>query len=248
MLMVGLLLGLVACGGGDNGGAGGPTQQQGPAVLSERSFASALAQSQAKARSAHIDATVKAAGQSGTIAADLSGLGDPGGVATDMKLDLAGQHLQLVMVDKVLYVKGAPVGSLSGKPWLKVNVGNSDNPLSKVFNTVNPANYAAYFEGITTLRNRGLQTVDGVRTRHYTVTVDTAKMAARNPAFRGQSLSGLGLPNALTSEVYVDAENRPVKMSLAVGNVVSLQAHFSKYGQPFSIQAPPADQVSEFSL
>jgi hypothetical protein len=151
------------------------------------------------------------------------------------------------MLDKVLYVKGAPLSAVPGKPWLKVNAG-ATNPLSKVFNSINPANYLAYLNGITTYRNRGLETVNGVRTRHYTVTVDTAKMLAGNPALSGQSLSSLGLPKALTSDVYVDSANRPVKLSVGLGSVASIEAHFSKYGQPVQISAPPANQVSEFSL
>jgi hypothetical protein len=73
-------------------------------------------------------------------------------------------------------------------------------------------------------------------------------MLARNPALRGQSISSLGLPNAMTSEVYVDSADRPVKLSVGLGSVASIEAHFSKYGQPVQISAPPADQVSEFSL
>jgi hypothetical protein len=247
MVIVALLLGLVACGGGSNSGASGVARQQGPAVLSKDAFTSALTRAQAKAGSAHIDAKIKAAGQSGSLSADVSGLADPSKVAMNLSLGLAGQHLQLVVLDKELYVKGSPVGTSPGKPWLKVNAGAA-NPLSKVFDSVNPANYIAFLNGITTYRNRGLETVDGVQTRHYTVTVDTAKMLARNPALRGQSISSLGLPNAMTSEVYVDSADRPVKLSVGLGSVASIEAHFSKYGQPVQISAPPADQVSEFSL
>jgi hypothetical protein len=247
MLVLALLLGLVACGGGSDSGASGLAKEQGPAVLSKDAFTSALTKAQAKAGSAHIDAKIKAAGQSGNLSADVSGLADPSQVALDLSLAIAGQHLQLVMLDKVLYVKGAPLSAVPGKPWLKVNAG-ATNPLSKVFNSINPANYLAYLNGITTYRNRGLETVNGVRTRHYTVTVDTAKMLAGNPALSGQSLSSLGLPKALTSDVYVDSANRPVKLSVGLGSVASIEAHFSKYGQPVQISAPPANQVSEFSL
>lgn len=250
ILVVGLLLGLVACSStnGGNSGASGAARQHGPTVLSKDSFASALARAQAKAETAHVQATISATGQAGRVSADVKGLGDLSNAAMHLSLDLAGQHLQLVAVDRLLYIKGAPLGGQPGKPWLKVDVGQAGNPFARVFNTVNPATYTAYLKGITTFTDKGVQTVDGVQTRHYTVTVDTAKMLADNPAFHGQTLSDLRLPHALTSEVYVNADNLPIKMSIGLGSLASFDAHFSKYGETVNVTPPPADQVSKFSL
>lgn len=251
VLAVFLLLGLVGCSGSNNNGASGLAGQQspqGPQPLTKDEFANALATAQAKADTAHIEATIKATGQSGKISADVKGLGDLSNVAMDMAFDLAGTKLQVLVVDKLLYVKGAGFSTDPGKPWLKVDVSDPNNPMAQLFDSANPANYTAYLKGITDFEDKGLQTVDGVQTRHYAVTVDTAKMLAGNPAFHGQTVSSLGLPNALTSEVYVDSDNRPVKMSVDLGSVAAFEAHFSRYGDPVDISAPPADQVSEFSL
>jgi hypothetical protein len=252
LLVVGLLFGLVACSGSSsssgNSDANGVTRHHGPAVLGKDGFASALAHAQAQAGTAHVRATISATGQAGRVSADVKGLGDLSNAAVNLSLDLAGQHLQLVVADRILYIKGAPLGGQPGKPWLKVDVGQADNPFAHVLNTVNPANYTAYLKGITTITNNGVQTVDGVKTRHYTVTIDTAKMLADNPAFHGQTLSDLKLPHVLTSQVYVDAHNLPIRMSVGLGSLASFDAHFSKYGETVNVTPPPADQVSDFSL
>jgi len=84
--------------------------------------------------------------------------------------------------------------------------------------------------------------------RDYTVTVDTAEMLESNPVFRGQDAATLGLPAELTSEVYVDSENRPVRIQVELGEIGSFDAHFSDYGKDVSVEAPDPSTVGEFSL
>lgn len=248
VVSVGLLVGLTACGASSDSTANRQGGSQQLAVLSESKFAPALAEAQAKADTVHIEATVDAMGQSGKLSADIKGLKTPATVAMHMSINVSGQPLQLVVVDRALYVKGTGFMSSPDKPWLKVNVGDANNPLAKLFDSANPAAYAAYLKGITRLTDEGVQTVDGVQTRHYSVTVDAAKMLAGNPAFQGQSAASLGVPRIVKGDVYVDSKNLPVKMTVSMGKVASFEAHFSRYGEPVSVQAPPADQVREFSL
>jgi hypothetical protein len=219
-----------------------------PAALTENQFAPALLAAQAAAGSAHVDASIKAAGQSAKLSGDVTGLNHVRDAAMRMSLRSNGQQLQLIALQQTVYLKGVGFGTSSGKPWLKVDLSKSHNPMSQLLTSANPAKYMAYLKGITTFHDRGLQTVDGVQTRHYTVTVDTAKMLKNNPAFHGQTMSGMGLPRELTSQVYVDAQNRPISMTIRMGSVASVSAHFSRYGEPVHVSAPPASQVSTFSL
>lgn len=247
-LVVGLMLGLVACNGTGSSTASGLANDQGPAPLTKDNLASSLVRAQAKAGTAHIEATIKAAGQAGSISADVKGLSDSNTLAMDVSAKLAGTQMQLVVVDQVLYVKAAGFSTDPSRPWLKVSMNKSSNPLAQAFDSANPANFTSYLKGITKFTDKGLVTVDGVQTRHYVVTVDTAKMLVGNPAFQGQSTSSPRLPGRLTSDVYVNTDNLPVKMSVSMGSVVAFEAHFSKYGEPVDIKAPPPDQVSKFSL
>jgi hypothetical protein len=87
-----------------------------------------------------------------------------------------------------------------------------------------------------------------VRAHHYTVTINTARALAANPAFKGQDLSKLGMPKTLHTDVWLDSDNRPVKMTVVIGTLLSLEVHVSKYGEPVAVHAPPAGQVGTFSL
>lgn len=250
VIAAGLIFGVVGC--SDSGESGssdgsGPASQAAPA-LTKANFASELTTAQADASSAHIEATIAAAGQTGTMSGDVDGLGDVDKSALDMSLDLGGQQLQMVKVDQVLYVKGVGLNSDPAKPWVKLDVSDQHNPFSRVLDTVNPANFIAYFKGVTRFQDKGPATVNGEESHHYTVTVNAAKMLAANPAFKGQDVASLGLPDQITSDVFVNADNLPVKISVAMGSVASFKANFSHYGDAVDISAPPADQVSDFSL
>jgi hypothetical protein len=227
-----------------------PTETADPAVpvLSEKNFASELTAAQTAAGSAHIEATIGASGQTGKMVADVDGLGNGDNLAMDLSLDIAGQQLKMVLVDKAFYIQGAGISSDPAKPWVKIDISDPNNPFAQLFDASNPANFTAYLEGVTGFQDKGIETVDGVEARHYSVTVDTAKMLAANPAFKGQDVSSLGLPDEVTSEVYVNGDNLPVEISVAMGSAGSFEAHFSKYGEPVDVKAPPASQVSEFSL
>jgi hypothetical protein len=249
-MIAGSLLFLVGCSdsqsSGDEDGST-PAAETAPALTS-RNLASELAAAQADVGSAHVEATLEAAGQNGTMSGDVDGLGNLDEGAIDMALELGGQKIQLILVDGVLYVEGLGLNSSPAKPWLKLDVSNPNNPLSQFLALANPANFTAYFEGVTRVKDLGAETVDGVQAQHYAVTVDTAKMIAANPAFKGQDVSSLGLPTALTSDVYVDSDNLPIEISVAMDGVANFEAHFSSYGEPVDISAPPANQVSDFSL
>ena len=217
-------------------------------ALSQENFATKLAAAQAEAGSAHFEATIEVTGQSGTMTGNVDNVGELENVAMDMTMDIAGQQLDLVLLDKALYIQGAGISSDPRKPWIKVDVSDPNNPFSQLFEASNPSNFTAYLEGVTRFEDQGPETVDGVETRHYSVTVDTAKMLKANPAFKGQDVSSLGLPDEVTSEVYVDSRNLPIKIAVAMGSAGSFEATFSKYGEPVDIEAPPAKKVTEFSL
>lgn len=219
-----------------------------PPVLTKENFATKLAAAQAEAGSAHFEATIEVSGQTGDMSGDVDNLGDVENMAMDMAMDIGGQQLEIVLVDKALYIKGAAMSAEPGKPWIKVDISDPNNPVSQLFQATNPSNFTAYLEGVTSFEDNGPESVNGVETRHYTVTVDTAKMLKANPAFKGQDVSSLGLPAEVTSEVYVDSNNLPIKMSVGMGSAGTFEASFSKYGEPADIEAPPANQVSEFSL
>ncbi len=255
LLATGLLAGLAGCSDSstdsstdDTGGsASADAAPEALAVLTQESFAEDVIAAQTEAGSAHIEATIDVSGASFDMSGDVTALGEPDALKMDVTASASGEQMQLVLVERVLYVKGEQFAP-KGKEWLKVDLADPSNPLSQVFDAANPSNFAAYLQGITKFEDVGVETVDGVETRHYTVTVDTAQMLDSNPVFRGQDAATLGLPAELSSEVYVDSENRPVQIEADLGDTGSFAVHFSDYGKDVVVEAPDPSTVGEFSL
>jgi hypothetical protein len=251
LLATGLLAGLAGCGGSGTDDpadeTGGSASQEAPAVLTQESFAEDIVAAQTEADSAHAELKVDASGVSFDMSGDVAGLGEPDDLRMDGTASMNSEQVELLLVDKALYIKGEQVAP-EGKEWLKIDLSDPSNPISQVFEAANPSSFTAYLQGITKLEDRGAESVDGVETRHYTVTVDTATMLDSNPMFQGQDASTLGLPAELTSEVYVDSENRPVRIETDLGDTGSFEVTFSDYGKDVSVEAPDPSTVGEFSL
>jgi hypothetical protein len=219
------------------------------AALTPANFTQSVTAAQKAVKSAHMDATVTFGGQQGSISGDFSGSPDePSSMAMDMRLKVAGKDVEIRLVKQVLYVHAPGMPGHSSKPWLKLDLSDPSNPLSSILDSANPKSFTSYLQAVKGFKDRGAETVDGVSTRHYTVTIVTAKAMADSPAFKGQDLSKLGLPKTVTGDVWLNSDNLPVKMVVAIGSLGSFEAHFSKYGEPVSIDAPPANQVGSFSL
>jgi hypothetical protein len=246
-MAAGLMVSLAGC-GNNAGSSSGSGSGDAAATLTQANFTKTVTTAQQGAKSAHFDASVKAAGQSVVISGDVAGFADVGSAKMDMNVQAAGKHLEIRLLHKVLYVHGAGMPLAHGKSWLKVDLSDPRNPLSKILETAGPQSMAMYLQAVKSLRDRGIETVDGVKAHHYTLTIDTAKALAANPALKGHDLSKLGMPKTLTTDVWLDADNRPIKLTVVVGKLLTFVAHVSKYGEAFSVHAPPAGQVGTFSF
>jgi len=248
-ISVALLGTLTAC--NDNSSSSSESSSQGSdsaATLTKDNFADEIRSAQSDAGSAHVKANIEAQGQALDLTGDVANLDTPATPTFSFAADAGTQQLKMVVVDKTLYVSGGGITADPAKPWVKVDLTDSSNPIGQLFQAANPGNFAAYLEGATTFEDKGEQTVEGVDTHHYDVTVDTATMLKSNPVFKGQNVASLGLPESLTSEVYVDDNNLPIEIKVDLAAAGAFEVHFSDYGKSVDIQAPPADQVSSFDL
>jgi hypothetical protein len=246
-IAAGLMVSLSGC-GSDAGSGTGTGGGAAAASLTSANFSRTVTTAQQASKSAHFEASVNAAGQTISMSGDVSGFKDVGSAAMDMKIKAMGKRFEIRLVHKVLYLHGTGMPMMSGKPWLKSDLTDPRNPLSKILETAGPRSMAMYLQAVKNLRDRGVGTVDGVQAHHYTVTIDTAKALAANPLLKGQDLSKLGMPKTLTTDAWVDAKNRPIKMTVAIGKLATVTVHVSKYGEPVSVHAPPANEVGVFHL
>lgn len=248
---VGVIIGLAGCGGSSaddqpqNRSEGSSVNA--PAVLSKASFSAEVLAAQADASSAHIEATIDLTGESIQLSGDVAGLGSPDDIEMDVAATFGGEQVQLLILDRVFYLKGEEFAP-DGKEWLKIDLSDRSNPLAQMFDSANPANFTAYLNGVSAFEDQGAETVDGIETRHYEVTVDTAKMLESNPMFQGQDASTLGLPDEVVTQVYVDADNRPIQLNVDLTSIGSFDVHFSDYGKDVSVTAPDPSTVGKFSF
>jgi hypothetical protein len=241
-IAAGMMVSLSGC-GSNAGSSGGDS-----AALTQANFSQTVTSAQQAAKSAHFVASIKAAGHSISMTGDASGFADLASAAMDLNVRASGKSIEMRLVHKVLYLHGAGMPAPAGKSWVKVDLNDANNPLSKILDTAGPRSMLTYLRSVTSLDDKGMQSVDGVQAHHYTVTINTAKALAANPAFKGQDLSKLGMPKTLHTDVWLDSDNRPVKMTVVIGKLLSLEVHVSKYGEPVAVHAPPAAQVGTFSL
>lgn len=222
------------------------------ASLTKQNFASAMASATSQSRSVHMTATFGAEGRNVTLSADESLNGSSlkdQVVALQVNIAAMGD-VEVRIVSGVMYVNVGKLGlpGASAKPWIKVDLSDAKNPLGAAFSKIaamNPAQLMKAFQAISTFTELGTETVDGVRSTHYKVTVDTAKVGAMlGMPDHGQTVS---LPKTVAYDVWVDAGSRPVKVT--VNNAMfTAEVHFSRWGEPVHVVAPPASQVGEFSF
>ena len=140
-------------------------------------------------------------------------------------------------------------------------------PFGNVGQSSDPTKFLAYLEKASdNVQKVGTDTVNGVEATHYHATIDLGKRidaAKVPPALREHvrqlwTKSGVSAPT-LPVDVWVDGEGRVVRMKMdmdlsaymggvsgtsgATAPTITMTLDLSKFGEPVTVTAPPADQV-----
>jgi hypothetical protein len=220
-------------------------------------------------KTAHVTLTesVQEAGQGFTV--NGTGTIDFNQNALDLQAsgNVAGQqlNLELMYVGGTMYLQIPGISQVEpGRSWVSLDLssianqsggggagalGSGGNPtatlqlLAQQGNTVTPI---------------GSSTVDGVDVQGYQVTLSRAaieaELAKANlPSWMRQAASNVNIGDT-SYKVYVDGHGllrrEAISMQIGVSSqqaAVSVQMDFTDYGAPVNVQAPPADQVVDFS-
>lgn len=199
------------------------------------SLIAALEKSTLNAKTVHMTMDVAGGGQSLSFEGDTRI--DPSDPATKLAMKVSGMDLQIIVVDKVVYLKGIP-GQASPDKWA---LYDENSTIGKQFTAsagqADPTQMYDQFEkAVTDVLYVGPETVAGEPMQKYDLTIDTTKMPTMAAAAAG------AVPNRLTYTIWLDASDR---MRQVVFEVQGVQATMtmSKYGEPLDITAPPAAQV-----
>lgn len=224
-------------------------------ALNRSGFAASVSHATQQMRSVHMSGSFTVQGQRISVTADSS-FGDHTltGASGVFRVSVPSMGtLQARLVGGVVYLNGAELGlgQVGGKPWVKVDLTDASNPIgamfAKITENLGPGQLLATLKNLSTLRSLGAETVDGVAATHYRVTVDTTKLGSALGLDPSQLRGDVSLPRTLSYDVWVDAGSRPVRVSMAMSSF-AMELHFSRWGEPVHVVAPPASQVSSFSL
>lgn len=170
-------------------------------------------------------------------------------------------EMKIVLKDRTLYMKKPDVlpGGNSGKPWSKVDLaslnGGKMPQFSEMAEKADPTKQLEKFKKAGTITETSSEQLDGQHVTHYSITVDTKKMVAELPKGKekqeAQSELDKSMPKSLPFELWINDEKLPLKMQMKAavkGMDVSMVMHYSDWGKPVTISAPPAGEIGAGSI
>ncbi|MEV7397482.1 LppX_LprAFG lipoprotein [Aeromicrobium sp. NPDC092404] len=245
VLVAGLTLS--ACGGKDdsgdknestNTGGGGKTS------LTQANFSQVLAQSQAKAKSAHVTMTIGVGGQEIEAEGDVAVGETAADSALSMTMDMGGTQLDMRLVDEIMYMN---MGAMTEDKYLKIDLNDKSNPFAKqygqIMDQMDPAKQMDQFkDAVTSFEKKGEpQKIDGVDAQPYVVKVDTTKIKAFKDL---PAASRSQVPETIVYTMYVGSDDLLRRMEFELAGSKSTM-NYSKWGEPVDVEAPPADEISD---
>lgn len=228
----------------------GPTAKVGDTVELKTLAEQSAAAVQAK-KTAHMSMTT---GSEGTIEADLDYSGSSPKMAMDMSE--SGESFKVVYIDKVMYMGGDTFKEMAGgKPWIKIDP-SADDAMSKMMGPMlsqmesamaNPTEQLKDVEGVTgtvTKVENGVTTYE-VKLSKEQLAEMVKKQATSMPGVTEEALKQM--PDGVSYEMSFDAEGLPQTVTTDLAGQ-KLVMKYSKWGEPVTVEAPPASEVGTFEM
>ncbi|GIL37411.1 hypothetical protein [Phycicoccus sp. DTK01] len=227
-----------------------PTAKVGDTVELKTLAEQSAAAVQAK-KTAHMSMTT---GSEGTIEADLDYSGSSPKMAMDMSE--SGESFKVVYIDKVMYMGGDTFKEMAGgKPWIKIDP-SADDAMSKMMGPMlsqmesamaNPTEQLKDVEGVpgtVTKVENGVTTYE-VKLSKEQLAEMVKKQAASMPGVTEEALKQM--PDGVSYEMSFDAEGLPQTVTTDLAGQ-KLVMKYSKWGEPVTVEAPPASEVGSFEM
>ena len=243
--LVALTVGASACGGGAADRA---------AVISAGGIARA-AQSTGEEGTARIAMTVEVAGQ--TI--DVDGAMRMDGSALVMSFDVpGGGRFEERIVDEVLYMRAPGADVEFGTEWVSVDMSGllpDQQEAARSTGTADPTSSLQSLAGAAgEVKMLGEEEVRGGIASHYRVHLDAdtalERLRARGTEPTEQQLETLEAMDGEPMDVWLDGEDRMVKMAFAIRfpqGTARMTMELYDFGASVDIQAPPASDTTDIT-
>ncbi|MGI5197461.1 hypothetical protein ACQEVY_28175 [Streptomyces sp. CA-288835] len=275
--VVAALTGVAACSGSDSGkdsGDDGKAAGKAPTRVSPIAALRSVETTTDKADSAKVEATTTMGSMMSMKADGALGWADgltgnltityTGGTMADTMRQMGSTSMEARYLPDAYYAKmGDQFAAQSGgKHWIKYAyddladlAGGSGAYLKDQMQNTTPNQSVKLLLASGDVRKVGEETVRGVKTTHYSGTVDVADLAVRNSSLTEGQLADLkrqleqaGITTE-TVDIWVDDDDLLVKKvekgKLATGEMSST-AYYSDYGVEVSAEEPPAADTADF--
>lgn len=250
LLLPAVLLGS-ACSKADTGAAPGSTQSTAAATTTtaapaagktytdKADFIAALKASTQDLKTAHM--TMEMAGQGQEITMEGDTRLDADNPSSSFTMTMAGMNLEMILVDKKIFVKGLP--GQDPTKWAALDQDSAmGKELSSSADQLDPSRmYDEFDEALTDVKHVGPEKVDGEDMEKYELTMDTKSI----PDLPTEGAAEL--PETLTYTAWLDDQDRMRKVSFEILGMTAVLT-MSKFDEPVEISAPPADQTVEVAL
>jgi hypothetical protein len=189
---------------------------------------------------------------SGAASNEISGVMEYEDDGIAMQASSTGaQPMEMLMLDKILYISGAGMPLPDGKKWLKVDMNDPDSLFGQIGKSTDPSLMFKAMEAPKEFELLGTEEVDGVETNHYNVVMDTASYAEALdlPAEMSEFM-----PKEIGMEMWVDGDNQPRKffqeleipgISGGTPTKSTTEGTYSDFGTDVDVEAPPAAEVAD---
>lgn len=163
-------------------------------------------------------------------------------------------EMSMRLVDGQFFMSLPPeAGMPIDTPWLLIDP-QGDNPMAESFGSLAAdmslsaelqSDFAENAELIT-VEEGGTDTMDGVEVTEYLLTVESEDAAAFMES-TGQATEGAVPTGDITYSLWVDGDQLPRRITADLGEAGSMEMRFFDFGEPVEVEAPPEDEVTDFS-
>ena len=241
-------LGLTACGAGGtetttepgtNGSQSQPAPETSGAMTAE-TFVQRINDAQFAAGSAHFVQTMEVSGQKIESSGDMIIAQDPSQMR--MSMVMAG-GMEMRLVDGEMYMS---MGEATGGKFVHLSAEAGSPIADELSASMDQANLGEQLELFETslqdfAAEEGAETIDGVETTKYTLTLDTETLFAE----QGTEIPAeAGIGDTIEYVLYAGDDDLPRRMVMEVaGTAVVME--FSRWGEEITVEAPSADEITD---
>src|SRR5690625_627256 len=205
-------------------------------ALTEDNFFDATSAAQLEAGSAHMVMTQD--GQE-LLTADISLDSDPSNAAFEGAMENEGITMKIRQVDGDMYIQ---MGEMTDGKWMIMDAAGDIFGDTDFIEQLDPTVQSERLKDaiVDFQAEEDAETIDGVSTTKYTITLDTEKVTGDSDYLDGQLTDTLG--DEIVYEMYVGDDDLVRRQVMDMAGTIQ-QTDYSNWGEPVTVEAPSKDET-----